>query len=266
MALTLAHLEHRPEGAETQPPLLIAHGLYGAARNFNAIAKRLATDRRVVCVDMRNHGASPWDATMTYPAMAEDLAEAVDRLAGGRAAVLGHSMGGKAAMALALTAPERVAALVVADIAPVAYAHSHRGYLEAMAAVDLSRVARRSDAEPQLAEAVPEAPLRAFLLQNLIVDAAGARWRINIPALDQGMAALTGFPDLSGRSYPGPTLFLHGTASDYVTEAARPAIGARFPAAEIQGLAGAGHWLHAEQPEPFRAAVAAWLAGQIVGK
>ncbi len=260
MALELAATEHASEGPETAPPLLIAHGLFGSGRNFGAIAKRLAAGLRVLAVDMRNHGASPWDDDCSYPAMAGDLARAIETRLGGRAVVLGHSMGGKAAMALALAEPARVAALAVADIAPVAYAHSHRSLIAAMEGLDLSGLSRRGEADPRLAEAAPEPALRAFLLQNLVFEGGRARWRINLAALRAGMADLLGFPEFGEARYEGPALFLHGGASDYVDEAARPEILRRFPAAEIRAIAGAGHWLHAEKPDAFVAALSDWLA------
>ena len=260
MSLDLAQIVHAPEGPETAPPLLIAHGLFGSARNFNALGRRFARGRRVVMVDMRNHGASPWSDDCAYPAMAADLAAAVRRHCGGRAVVLGHSMGGKAAMALALSEPDLLAGLIVADIAPVAYPHSHAPYIAAMKAVDLSRVARRGDADAMLADAVPEPPLRAFLLQNLVIEQGGARWRVNLDALERAMPVLTGFPDdLPQAAHDGPALFLRGEASDYAGPETEAAIRARFPAAEIETLPGAGHWLHAERPDAFAASVTAWL-------
>ncbi|MGF1502468.1 MAG: alpha/beta fold hydrolase [Paracoccaceae bacterium] len=260
VARALAHLEHRPAaGAETAPPLVIAHGLYGARRNFNAIAKALAADRRVIAVDMRNHGASPWDEDCSYPAMAEDLAHTVERLAGPRAVVLGHSMGGKAAMALALTRPDLLAGLVVADIAPVAYAHSHLGYLEAMRAVPLEQIGRRGEADPHLADAVPDAGLRAFLLQNLVIEDGRARWRINLDGLAAGMPELLGWPPDWPTRYEGPALFLRGGASDYVPPGAEIPIRALFPRARLETIEGAGHWLHAEEPKAFTAAVRRFL-------
>ena len=261
MSAALAHIEQPAQEAEAAPPLLIAHGLFGSARNFNSLARRFATDRRVVMVDMRNHGGSPWDDDCSYAAMAGDLGGAVRELCGGRAAVLGHSMGGKAAMALALTEPGLVSSLIVADIAPVAYAHSHEGYIAAMQGVDLSRVTRRGEADPMLAEAVPEAALRAFLLQNLVIEGGVARWRLNLDALARGMGALTAWPDdLARRRFDGPALFLRGGASDYAGAQTEGAIRAQFPAAEIETVPGAGHWLHAEAPEAFATAVTGWLA------
>ncbi|MEO0624536.1 MAG: alpha/beta fold hydrolase [Pseudomonadota bacterium] len=260
MPVTLTHIAHAPPGPERAPPLLIAHGLFGSARNFNSLGRRLAVDRRVVMVDMRNHGDAPWDDRMDYAAMAEDLGDAVRRLCGGRAVVLGHSMGGKATMALALTDPATVEAALIADIAPISYANVHGGYLTAMSQMDIANIARRADADPLLADAVPEAGLRGFLLQNLRIEGGAARWRLNLAALEAAMPALTGWPEDWRTPYDGPTLFLHGTASDYVPPSAHGAIKALFSNAEIQGLDGAGHWLHAEQPEAFHAAVSAWLA------
>ncbi len=262
MPVTLTHLEHPAADGEQPPPLLIAHGLFGWARNFNTLGRRLATTRRVVMVDMRNHGAAPWDPDNSYPALAEDLAEAVTRLCDGRAVVLGHSMGGKAAMTLALSRPELLTGLIVADIAPVAYEHSHLGFIKAMQAVDLARVTRRSDAEPTLAGAIPEPMLRSFLLQNLVVEGGRASWRINLAALEANMAPLLDFPTgLPEPAFEGPAFFLHGGASPYVAPETHPRIRALFPDAEIEALPGAGHWLHAEQPEAFLGKVEGWLRG-----
>lgn len=252
------HLNHMdiPGGADG-PPLVIAHGLFGAARNWSGLSKRYAKDQRVIAVDMRNHGDSPHDAVHDYPAMAGDLARVIDR-SGGPAQVLGHSMGGKAAMTLALTRPDLVERLIVADIAPVSYGHTQQGYIDAMRAVDLSAVFRRSDVDPILMEAAPEAGVRAFLLQNLVIKDGRARWRINLDALEANMGALVGFPTLGGR-YEGPALFVHGGASAYVTEAHHGEIRRLFPAAEIVAIPGAGHWLHAEQPQAFLQATLRFL-------
>ena len=263
MAVELNHLEHPAAEGEREPPLLIAHGLFGSARNFQTLGKRLATTRRVVIVDMRNHGQSPWHEDNSYHALADDLADAIARLCGGRAVVLGHSMGGKAAMALGLTEPDMVEALIAADIAPVPHEHTHLDYIEAMKAVDLSRVRRRSDAEPMLAEAIPEAPLRAFILQNLVLEEGRARWRINLDALEDNMEALLGFPeDVPEPAYDGPAYFLRGGKSPYVPPETHPRIRAFFPEAEIDTLEGAGHWLHAERPDAFVEKVDRWLQGR----
>lgn len=238
-------------------PVVISHGLFGSARNWNVIAKRLSAGRRVVAVDMRNHGGSFWDDDHSYAALAADLAEVILAL-GGRAVVLGHSMGGKAAMVLAVRRPELVAGLVVADIAPVAYEHTQLPMIDAMHAVDLSRVGRRAEADAQLAAHIPEAPLRAFLLQSLDLSDGAVRWRLNLDALASGMEAIIGFPALTGR-YAGPTLFVTGGASDYVRPQHRTLISALFPATAFQVIPDMGHWLHAEAPAAFLTAVEDWL-------
>jgi pimeloyl-ACP methyl ester carboxylesterase len=243
------------------PTLLIAHGLFGQGRNWGSLARQLARKRRVVTVDMRNHGDSPWAETGGYPEMAEDVAETIEATAGGRADVLGHSMGGKAAMVLALTRPETVGRLIVADIAPVAYKHSHARYIAAMRSVYLPGIARRSDADPALAEAVPEAPLRAFILQNLVIEDGRARWKPNLDTLARVIDDLLRFPDGLPEHFDGPALFVHGGASDYAAPETHPAIRQRFPAARIEAIPGAGHWLHAEQPHAFLDIVERFLDG-----
>lgn len=230
-------------------PLLIAHGLFGSARNWNVIAKRLSATRPVVVVDMRNHGASPWFDTHSYPELAEDLAAVMD----GPMDVLGHSMGGKAAMLLALAHPERVNRLVVADIAPVAYTHSQMGPLDAMRGVDLAKVSSRADAIAQL-DGMPPALIQ-FLLQSL--DTKNRRWKLNLDVLAAEMDKIVGFPDVTGQ-FDGPTLFLSGANSDYVQHAHRDRIKSLFPAAKFAKLSGAGHWLHAEKPRKFEATISAF--------
>lgn len=260
MALDLTYLAYEPEGAATELPLLIAHGLFGQARNFHTLARRLAATRRVIAVDMRNHGEAPHDPEMTYPAMAADLAAAIDRHCNGKAFVLGHSMGGKAAMTLALTQPQLVRGLIVADIAPVAYTHTHLPYVRAMKALDLGTVRRRADADRALASDIPDPALRGFLLQGLSLGGGEAHWRFNLDALESGMDALIGFPEsLADARYDGPVLFLRGSASDYVEPADFEQIRSHFPAAEIETIDGAGHWLHAERPDAFVAEVDPWL-------
>jgi len=237
------------------PPILIAHGLYGSARNFGVIAKRLSDTRHVLAVDMRNHAESPWFDSHTYPDMADDLAEVITAY-GGQADVVGHSMGGKAAMALALRHPASVNRLIVADIAPVAYTHSQQEMIDAMRKVDLSAIETRRDADDQLAAHVPEDGVRAFLLQSL--DVKGRRWRLNLDMLERFMPQIIGWPDLAGL-FDGTTLMLSGAESDYVRPEHRPAIKALFPNAHFAKLPGAGHWLHADKPREFEAAIRAFF-------
>jgi len=246
-------------GPDGGTPLLIAHGLFGSARNWGVIAKRLATDRSVLAVDMRNHGRSFSAETHGYADLAGDLGEVIAAEAGGVADVLGHSMGGKAAMALALTAPERVRKLVVADIAPVAYGHTQMPYLVAMRDMDLQGIATRTAADARLAETVEDPAIRAFLLQSLDLSASPPEWRLNLATLEREMDRILGWPGIEGR-FEGPALFLSGAGSDYVLAEHRPLIRTLFPNARFAKIPGAGHWLHAEKPREFAAAVETFLA------
>ncbi|WP_108816234.1 alpha/beta fold hydrolase [Loktanella sp. Alg231-35] len=232
-------------------PLVIAHGLFGSARNWGVIAKRLSATRPVIAVDMRNHGESPWSESHSYPDLAQDLADVID----GQADVLGHSMGGKAAMVLALQNPALVRRLIVADIAPVAYGHTQIGPIEAMRQVDLQSINNRAEAKVQLTGLEPG--VDDFLLQSL--DLKEKRWKLNLDVLSAEMDKIIGFPDVTGR-FDGPTLFLSGANSDYVQRDARPAIKDLLPSAKFAKIPGAGHWLHAEKPREFEAAVATFLS------
>ena len=234
-------------------PLVIAHGLFGSARNWNVIAKRLSENRPVITVDMRNHGTSPWFDTQSYFDMADDLAKVIGQ--NGPCDVMGHSMGGKATMVLAVKHPELLRKLIVADIAPVTYGHTQMGPIDAMRGVDLDVVTSRGDAIAQLTGL--EAGVPEFLMQSL--DLKEKRWRFNLDVLADDMDKIIGFPELDG-TFDGPTLFLSGAASDYVQADHRPTIKALFPAARFAKIPGAGHWLHAQKPHEFEAAVAAFLA------
>lgn len=237
------------------PPLLIVHGLYGSARNWGVIAKRLSDERQVISVDMRNHGESPRFDTQTYADMAGDLAKVI-RAHGGRADVLGHSMGGKASMILALNHPELVNRLIVADIAPVGYTHSQVQFIDAMRDVDLALVEKRSDADAQLSHTVADAGIRAFLLQSL--DVKARQWRLNLDVLEAEMSKIVGFPEVTG-TFGGAAFFLSGATSDYVLPEHRTTIKSLFPASRFAKLPKAGHWLHAEKPREFEAAIRAFL-------
>lgn len=239
-------------------PLLIVHGLYGSARNWGVIAKRLSDARQVVAVDQRNHGASPRTESHSYPDMAADLAEVIEAH-GAPMHVMGHSMGGKAAMVLALTRPELIASLTVADIAPVAYGHSQLKYAEAMRGIDLSGIERRSDAQALLEPVIDDPGLVPFFLQS--VDVKTKSWVLNLDTLAREMPKIMEFPETSG-SFTGPTLFLTGAASDYVSREDRPRITALFPQARFVKIPEAGHWLHADKPREFEAAMRAWLDRQ----
>lgn len=249
---------HHPAATPTDaPPLVIVHGLYGSARNWGVIARRLADVRDVWAVDQRNHGASPRAPVHDYPAMAADLAEVI-RSIGGRADVLGHSMGGKAAMQLALTQPGLIRRLIVADIAPVAYDHDQSHHIHAMRGLDLTGLTSRGEADRRLSETVPDPGLRAFFLQSLDLKSHPPRWRLNLDVLEAEMPKIVGWPGTVGR-FDGPTLFLTGAESQYVRPEHRETIRALFPAARFARIPGAGHWLHAEKPREFEETVRVFL-------
>ena len=244
---------------DAAPPLLVVHGLFGSSVNWRAIARALSDRYRVLVPDLRNHGRSPWQHGMDYFLLAEDLAAFIDRRDLGSPIVLGHSMGGKAAMVLALTDPARVKSLIAVDIAPVGYAHSHLPFIEAMQRIDPGGIRSRKEAGERLREAIPDARIRGFLLQNLERRDHGFRWRINLEALARNMEALTGFPDLRPRRWDGPALFIHGALSDYLRPEHRESVLAYFPNARFEEISDAGHWLHAERPGAFLEAVTRFL-------
>ncbi len=241
--------------ATDKSSLLIAHGLYGSARNWGVIAKRLSEERQVVAVDLRNHGHSGWTTSHSYPEMAEDLAEVI-AAHGGKMDVIGHSMGGKTAMMLALNHPQAVGRLIVADIAPVAYSHSQIQFIDAMRAVNFDHVERRPDVESQLAEAGVEPALQSFFTQSL--DIPNKRWRLNLDTLARHMPDIMSFPETDAQ-WEGACLFLSGAESDYVKQEDRARTLARFPKARFAKIPGAGHWLHAEKPRAFEANARAFL-------
>jgi len=193
--------------------------------------------------------------------MAEDLARLITDDNTGKAIVIGHSMGGKAAMDLALTAPELVEALIVVDIAPVRYKHSHEHFIDAMQAIPIDQLTSRRDADRQLAGSIADELIRQFLLQNLIKTDSGYTWRINLPVLAESMPALIDFPMTErGQPFHGPTLFLRGGESDYVEPIRHDEIiRALFPNYRMETIDGAGHWLHAEQPAAFLKSVRSFI-------
>ena len=249
----LSYSEFGDPGA---PPLMIVHGLYGSGRNWGVIAKRLSDAARVITIDLRNHGRSPRTETHSYHDLAGDIAALIEHL-GGPMHIVGHSMGGKAVMVLALTQPELLRRIVVADIAPVSYSHSQLPYIHAMRAVDLTTLTRRSEAEDQLAAQGVEPALCSFFTQSL--DVPEKRWRLNLDTLEAEMPKIMAFPEITGQ-FDGPTLFLSGANSDYILPEHRPLIKYKFPNAHFAKLKDAGHWLHAEKPREFEAAVRGFLS------
>jgi esterase len=254
----LAMIRHPASVAHEAPPLVIAHGLYGSGRNWGVIARRLADRRDVVAVDMRNHGESPRYPSQSYPEMAADLAEVIESLGPQPVDLLGHSMGGKAAMHLALTRPDLIRRLVVADIAPVAYSHDQTRNAQAMASLDLAQIATRAEADAALAIKIDDPSLRAFFLQSLDMRQHPPRWKLNLPVLEAEMPKIVGWPATEGQ-FPHPSLFLTGAESSYVRPEHRETIRAHFPKSRFAKIPDAGHWLHAEKPREFEETVRVFL-------
>lgn len=253
----LATIRHAPSRPSEAPTLVIAHGLYGSGRNWGVIARRLADRREVVAVDMRNHGDSPRFPTQGYPEMAADLAEVIESL-GPPVDLLGHSMGGKAAMQLALTRPELIRRLVVADIAPVAYQHDQVANARAMASLDLATITTRAEADAALSARIDDPALRAFFLQSLDLRHKPPHWKLNLDVLEAEMPKIVGWPGTAGQ-FPNPALFLTGANSHYVRPEHRETIRSLFPKARFAKLPEAGHWLHAEKPREFEETVRVFL-------
>ena len=246
---------HYPSTKSNKTPLLIVHGLYGSARNWGVISKRLSDEREVFAIDQRNHGDSRWCETQSYFDMAGDLQEFLKHF--GSMAVLGHSMGGKAAMVLSILESNLVEKLIIADIAPVSYSHDNTQYIRAMKKVQLDRLATRSDAIIQLAESVQEPELRSFFAQS--IDLNNKRWKLNLDVLEREMEKIISFPQLPGQ-YEKDSLFLSGALSNYLQITHRPTIKKLFPRAKFAKIPNAGHWLHAEKPREFEAAVRTFLS------
>lgn len=246
------------EAGQGDPPLVLLHGLFGSARNFGTVQRAFAQHRRTIALDLRNHGASPHGPETRYATMARDVLHTLDQLGALPVTLLGHSMGGKVVMQVALLQPDAVARLIVADIAPVPYPPHLRAVAEAMASLSLTPGMTRAQADAALADAIPEPGMRVFLLQNLQLGAT-PRWRIGLSEIIAGFADIEAWDVPAGAHYTGPTLFIAGADSNYIEPAHRPIIRSWFPTARFVTLKHAGHWLHAENPTGFVAVVEAFL-------
>ena len=243
-------LNYMTFGDEKSPPVMIVHGLYGSGRNWGVIAKRLSDQFFVITVDLRNHGDSPWLDTHNYHVMADDLVEVFNSL-NIKPNIIGHSMGGKAAMVLALKRPNLVRNLIIADIAPVKYEHDQSQFIEAMQKVDLSKVEKRSDATLALSKFVEDKSLQNFFTQSL--DIKAKRWKLNLKVLRSEMSEILSFPKIESE-FSGHSLFLKGEKSDYIKSEHRKLIKSLFTKARFATFKEAGHWLHAEKPREFESA------------
>lgn len=244
-------------GDERNPPLIILHGFFASSRNWRACAEKLAADFRVYVLDARNHGTSPHSETMTYEAMAADVAFFITENELQNVSLIGHSMGGKTAMWFALNYPNLVQNLIVVDIAPISYKHSFDPLINALQNLPLAELSNRKQAELLLADMIPELSYRQFLLQNLVLKSGGYQWRIDLAIFQRNAANILLFPNAETVSkFIGRTLFVAGENSRYVKPNSTELL---FPFAKIHVIPNAEHWIHVQQPEAFLKAVTDFL-------
>jgi pimeloyl-ACP methyl ester carboxylesterase len=253
---------HVTELGETGSTVAFCHGLFGQGRNWTQIGKDLAKDHRVLLVDMPNHGRSAWTEHVDYLDLADRIAGLFS--ADSPVTLVGHSMGGKIAMVLALRRPELVERLCVVDVSPVTYDNTREfaRYVAAMRGLDLSGLERRSDADERLRDDVPNSTVRSFLLQNLRREDHTWRWQVNLEVLGDQLDQLGGWPEDrldDATPYDGRVLWVGGDRSDYVREEYAEAMARWFPRARRVTIKGAGHWVHSEQPETFVAVLRRFL-------
>jgi len=254
--VTLAH-----DSVGDGPPLLILHGLFGWSRNWQSVARALAGRYRVFTVDLRNHGRSPHTTAMDYTLMAADVAALIDTEGLGPVTLVGHSMGGKTAMTLALTQPTVVGRLVVVDIAVIGTPDQHTPIIDAMRALPLDTVRRRQQAEELLQASVPDREIRLFLLQNFLPGADAGAWRFNLAGLRAAMPALIdALPVPPDARYDGPMHVIRGARSERVTPETLAHMKPAFPRLCLHTVSNAGHWPHAEAPAAFMVALEDALA------
>ena len=241
--------------------LIILHGFLGSSGNWHSLSKnQFGASYRVFTVDLRNHGRSPHTPVFDYPSMAADVLALMDALGLSQAHILGHSMGGKVAMYLALHHADRVESVIVADMAPRAYPPGHLSILRALQGLNLAAYTSRSEIDEALSASISEWGIRQFLLKNLESDGKGTyTWKNNLDGLAQYYDNILVAISHSGTPFLKPALFIRGEASNYVTEEDLVDIAMFFPAYSLMDLQGAGHWVHAEKPGPFAEAVLHFL-------
>jgi pimeloyl-ACP methyl ester carboxylesterase len=230
-------------------PIMVLHGLFGLADNWQTFAKQMAQSGfAVYTIDLRNHGSSPHTSDFSYALMADDLFEFIQHHQLHKPCVMGHSMGGKAAMKLSLQHPDSIKALIVVDIAPRYYAPHHQTILSALQSVDLDTVSTRSEADKILAALIDDNSTRQFLLKNLFWQGDQLQWRFNLKSISQNIEEV-GQHITSAMPFNHPTLFIRGEKSSYINEKDVADIKTLFPRSQIATAPNAGHWVHADQPE-----------------
>ena len=239
----------------SSPWLILIHGLFGNADNLAVAKRHFESAFNIISVDLPDHGESPWTESFSMSAAADAIYDIMQSLNIEKSAVLGHSLGGKVAMKLALNHNENITHLIVADIAPVSYDHSHQAVFDGLNSVSLDTIESRKDAEKQMAAHVKEMGVRQFLLKSLYQDESGAwKWRFNVSGLMKSYTHIIDW-EQTNQTYDGITLFIKGSESDYITPAYRDSIARYFPNAKAHIIEGTGHWLHAEKPAIFNGIV-----------
>ena len=244
------------------PPLLLIHGLFGSLENLGGIARLLAKRFSVYSIDLPDHGRSPHTESLSLGSMAAAVAGWLDSRQLGQISVVGHSLGGKVGMELALSDLAKVDKLVVMDIAPVKYPPHHEDIFAGLAAIHTENLATRSEADEILKQFVSETPIRSFLLKNLVKKNKGYAWRMNLPVLQQDYDEISA-ANTDGARFFGDVLFIKGGDSEYIQQEHRQAILSRFPKANVKIVPGAGHWLHAEKPELLASIITRFMTGEI---
>jgi len=232
------------------PPVIILHGIFGFSDNWVTLGRKLAERYSVFLVDLRNHGLSPHSDVFDFPSMTEDIREFIEDHELGAPALIGHSLGGKVAMSVALYYPARLSRLVVVDIAPRAYKPSHQNILEGLSSLKPEKISSRREADEHLQRFIPEAPIRQFLLKNLVRDGNSYRFKLNLKAIKRNMDKIYRELDPSLK-YPGPALFIRGALSNHIRPADEKTIQSMFPHSRLVTIEAAAHWVHADQPETF---------------
>ncbi|ESS73971.1 alpha/beta hydrolase fold protein [Methyloglobulus morosus KoM1] len=242
-------LAYEELGRNNPVPLIILHGFFASSRNWRKIAERLSATYRVYVLDIRNHGSSPHHPEMDYPTMTADVLRFMDEHQLAIAHILGHSMGGKIAMWLALNHPERLGKLIVVDIAPKSYTHRFDNIIQAMIDLPLAEIQNRKQAETLLAESIPELGYRQFLLQNLVLKDGHYCWRVDLNIFMRTASNIAAFPGTQSLlPFSGETAFIAGADSNYLESKDTLHL---FPDATFTTIANTGHWIHAQQPEVF---------------
>lgn len=242
---------------ESGETVVFLHGLFGQGKNFTQIAKALSPELRSILMDLPNHGASDWTQRFDYVEQADLVADQLRRTVASDSPVhlVGHSMGGKIAMVLALRHPELISRLAAVDISPVARQSMGEfdHIIESLSQLDLAEVSSRGEADELLQEPIPERMVRGFLLQSLVRSGDGFRWRVNLDLLHESLPEIGGFPEFTDEQFAGPVLWIAGAESDYVKDEYAPAMRELFPLVSLTTIKDAGHWVHAEKPEVFSA-------------